>query len=144
MIFALPWLTPVTVPNISTEAIPELEEDHVPPVVVLANGVVRFLQTEPAPVRAAGRPLTVAVTVRAHPVDNVYEMVVLPWAAPKSMPVAGSMLAMKGAVLVHVPPAVKSERGADASSHTTGLPLITAGLGFTSIDIERLQPVDKV
>ena len=60
---AVPTVPPVTTPDETTDAIAELELDHVPPLTASDNEVVKPGHTEVAPVMepADGRAITVSV-----------------------------------------------------------------------------------
>ena len=61
--------------------------------------------TTPLPLIVAGRPFTVIVFVVVQPVGSVYVNVVLPDITPLTTPDA-SIVAVPGALLLHVPPVV--------------------------------------
>jgi hypothetical protein len=83
------------------------------------------------PVIAEGSGLTVICVNRAQPVlVSVYEIVPNPVARPVTAPLA-STDSVEGALELHVPPLVASDRVLTPAGHTFILPVITSGSGFT-------------
>ena len=58
-------------------------------------------------------------------------MVVVPDVNPLAIPVVEPILAVPDKLLLHVPPAVKSDKVVLLPVHTELAPLILTGLGFT-------------
>lgn len=103
-----PALTPVTVPELFTEAMEALLVLHVPPLVVSTKTVLKPAQTDEAPVilPAEGAALTVidlvATAVPQIPVTE-YEIVTVPAATGITIPPVLTV-ANDGLLLVQVPP----------------------------------------
>ena len=138
----IPVTTPVALP---TSAIVGSLLAHVPPVTKSLNIVVEPSHTFGLPVIAAGNGFTLTTIVAAQPVVPVmvYEIVVVPTAMPVTRP-AGLTLAVAGAVLLHVPPALASLSSVDNPTHTMGVPVIAAGAAYTFINAVTLQPLASV
>jgi hypothetical protein len=68
---ALPALTPVTVPDTSTLAVPGALLPHTPPRLASCNVVVAPAHSVPAPLIGRGGLLTVTVVVAIQPVGKV-------------------------------------------------------------------------
>ena len=110
MIVVVPAVTPVTTPDVETDATAELLEDQVPPVVAEANCVVNPEHTFVAPVIAAtvGNAFTVttavAVFVQLFEFVYVYVIVAVPALTPVTDPVDELTIAVAVFELDHVPP----------------------------------------
>jgi hypothetical protein len=50
------------------------------------------------------------------------------------------MVAISGLALLHVPPGVELKSEVDEASHTTAVPVILLGIGFTVIRVVARQP----
>lgn len=94
---------------------------------------------------AVGDGLTHTVVVFRQPVLNVYTTGVHPNVEPPvSTPVTGSIVAMAGSVLAHVPPVVASLMVMVLPMHTAVGPVIGAGNGLTVITPVIKHPVGMV
>jgi hypothetical protein len=71
-------------------------------------------------------------------------MVELPGVRPDTMPEPVPTVATRVEPEVHVPPVVASESTVVRPVHTTPVPVIASGNGFTVIGFVAIQPVGKV
>ena len=134
---AIPPETPVTVPVEPIAAIPELLLVHVPPTIPSASVVVSPTQTVAVPVIGFGNGLTVAVIITKHPVDKeVYDIIGLPPEIPATTPVLEPTVACNVLLLLQKPPVVISVNVTVDPTHTTGVPPIGAGFGFTVTGVD--------
>jgi hypothetical protein len=123
---------------VPTASVPD---DHVPPVVVVANVVVAPAHTCNVPVMAAGAAETVTVLVEKQPVGSVYEIVDVPLAAPVTIPVA-FMVPTAGLLLLHVPPVVTQARVIVSAAQTLAGPVMVAGRAYTVTIAVAVPAVD--
>jgi hypothetical protein len=97
------------------------------------------------PAIAAGNGLTVTTTVFMQPVlVSVKEMIAVPWATPKTTPLAAPTEATVGSLLDHVPAPVISVSVVVLFTQTLSVPPGIAGKGFTVICSLLVQPVGAV
>ena len=80
-----------------------------------------------APVIANGTASTVTVVVTVQPVPMEYAIVVVPAAAPVTMPLTSSTDAISVSVLAHVPPVGKSDNAVVAPTQTRAVPVMVNG-----------------
>jgi hypothetical protein len=143
-ITVLPADPPVTRPEASTVAMPGNALLHVPPDVVFVTTAAEPTHTFVAPPIAAGSAFTVTVVVERQPVALiVYDISAKPALAPVTVP-SPLIVAMDGALLLHTPPGVASERFVVEPSQTTGVPEIAAGVGLTVCVRPITQPEGSV
>jgi hypothetical protein len=69
-------------------------------------------------------------------------MVAVPALTPVTIPVPETV-ATAVLLLLHAPAAVASLNDVVRPAHTEVVPLITAGIGFTSTEVVLVQPVDN-
>jgi hypothetical protein len=96
------------------------------------------------PVIVVGVLFTVAVLVEIQPVGSVYVITGLPGATPVTTPVKVPAVACSVLLLLQLPPDGVDPNVVDVPVHTTAVPLIADGNGFTVIIIVVKQPVPKV
>ena len=132
-----PAAKPVTTPVLLTDATDVVLLLHTPPLVASVSVVVKPAQTVDVPVMvpALGVALTVTAFVAAavpQVLVTVYEMVAEPAAKPFTKPDMPTE-AIAGAVLLHVPPTVTSEKAVDVPVQIEEAPEIAAtdGTVFT-------------
>jgi hypothetical protein len=111
-------------------------------MVALFNVIDAASHTSLAPVIGAGRGNTVTINDELHPVDNIYEMVVVPTEPLVTTPVDGCMLATPAFVLLHVPPATALLSVVVSPIHTLDAPVIGSS-GLTDTTFVATHPVDK-
>jgi hypothetical protein len=70
--------------------------------------------------------------------------VALPAVTPVKTPDVRPIVAIAVLLLVHEPPVVADDKVEVKPSHTTAVPVITAGSGFTVAGAKALQPVASV
>ena len=128
----------------SIEATDVVPLDHAPPTVELLSVAVCDWHNANVPVIAPGVGSTVNVMVVKQPDGNVYVIVAVPGAGvadtPVTTPVPIPTLAVAGALLVHVPPAVGCVRVVVSPSHTDVAPTIGAGAAVTVATTVLVQP----
>ena len=116
---------------------------QVPPPTVLVNVVCVPAHADAVPVMAAGAVFIVIALVAKQPVDNVYTILVVPELPP--VIVTGELAlidATVGSWVVHVPPAVASEKVVVAFWQIDCVPAIAAGLALTvKVAVERQEPI---
>lgn len=128
---AIPVTTPEPVPTVATVV---AADDHVPGVVALANVVLPPAHTVAVPVIVAGNGCTVTVTERAHMVDSVYCITVVPMSEAVTTPVAIPTEATAASLVLHTPPTGDDDKVVVLPSHTTnGGADIGEGSGLTVI-----------
>jgi hypothetical protein len=132
---------PVTSPIVFTEATDVLPEVQLPPPVPLFSVVDWPTHIVIVPLITAGSAFTVTSAVRRQVVGSVYVIVVVPLDTPITRP-AELTVAMPVALLLHVPPIGLLIRFVVLPSHTSCVPVITAGSAFTFIVAVRMQPAD--
>lgn len=110
-----------------------------PPVVEVENEDDVPTHKLVAPVIAAGAAFTEIVLLTV-PQDVVYCMVTTPAPIPVTTPVAGSTVALVGAVLVHVPPAALLVSVMVAPTQTDDGPAIGEGVAVTVTTFVAMQP----
>jgi hypothetical protein len=113
---------------------------QVPPPASVST-VVEPTQRFDGPDIADGSGFTVSTLVTRQPVDNVYEMVVVPADTPERKPVNKLMVATEVELLIHVPPPA-SVKEVFPPTQTAGEPDIGAGKGFTITTVVVIHPVD--
>jgi hypothetical protein len=106
---------------------------QLPPPLALPNIVTLFWQIVDAPLIAAGSGFTTTVLVFWQPVGNAYVMMAVPAVLPVTTP-ATSTVATAVVPDVQLPPVVPLLSVVVWSRHTTAVPVISAGSGFTCID----------
>lgn len=127
----MPALTPVSTPVAAViVATDPLELIQVPPVAVFVNVVVAPMHPDPAPEIVPGVPFTVVVTVAAVPHPVLYDIMLVPAVMPDNKPVEGLMVAVVGALLLHVPPVSVLLRVVVPPAHKLVVPVIPAGPPF--------------
>lgn len=135
-----PGVTPDTVPLVPTVAIVTGELLHVPPEDVSVSTVVAPWQTVDAPPITAGCGFTVTVAVRIQPVElRVKSMMDVPLDTPLTTPVL-PIVATDNELLLHVPDPEGSVSEVVPPTHTTGVPLINDGKGFTVTTTVAVHP----
>ncbi len=140
----MPVLMPVTEPVASpTVALLVLPLIHVPPDDVLLSVVFEPTQTDTSPVIAGGAEFTVTIVVRAHELEIVYVIIVVPVVTGDTTP-DDEIVATPGVLLVHVPPEGEDESVVLPAVHRANDPLITAGMLFTVTSAVTRQPVERV
>ena len=104
--FVVPTDGPVTNPvEPFTVATPVAELLHTPPVIASVKAVVPPPEHIVIVPLIALPPATVSVVVFVHPfVDDVYDIVVVPFAIPVIVPDADPIVAIDVVLLAHVPP----------------------------------------
>lgn len=88
--------------------------------------------------------MTVTTAVVWHPVDNTKMIVDVPADTPVTIPVVPPINATPVALLLQVPGALASVSGVVSPAHTSNVPLIRAGNGFTVTIAVIIQPVGNV
>lgn len=134
---------PVTIPvepTVATDGVPLL---HVPPAVASFNVVVKPTHTLAVPVIASGVVFTVILYVVKQLVPKVYVIIAVPAVNPVTVP-EELMLPMDGALLLHVPPPVVSDKVVVNPVHTVVLPVIGFGRGLTVTTEVVVQPEGSV
>lgn len=132
--------TPVTMPEVPTVAIAELLLLHAPVAGRLLNVVVWPTHIVSAPLMVPGNRFTVIVLEVAHPVLNVYTILVVPAAIPATIPEPAPTVPAAVMLLLHVPPSGVLVSVIVDCSHTTDGPPIADGSGFTSTTAVREHP----
>jgi len=129
---AIPGEPPVTLPEISTDAIVDELEDHVPPGVEGVSATVAPEHTLSGPVGIVGGALTLITLELVQPLlVNEYTTVAAPVPTPVTIPVVAPTVATDGnAVVLHVPEPL-AVSVIVFPIHTTLGPLIAEGNGFT-------------
>lgn len=144
MIAAVPAITPVTTPDIEpTVAIVGAPLLHVPPVTASLSVVVAPAHMLALPVITDGG-ITDNVVVVVHPVANPQIIVTVPAEVPYTTPVADPIVAIAGALLLHVTPDVASLSVVFCPIHKDVAPVIGAGIAFTVTILVAMQPVVSV
>lgn len=140
----LPADAPVTSPDASTVAIAGNALLQVPPEVAFVTTAADPTHTFVAPPIAAGSAFTVTVVVERQPVALiVYDTSAKPELTPVTVP-KPLIVAIDGALLLHTPPDVASDRFVVDPSHTTVDPLMAAGVAFTVCVRHTTQPDGNV
>jgi hypothetical protein len=112
---------------------------HIPSGVLLLTLVTPFSHSVAGPAITAGSAFTTMVRVLVQPAGVVYDMNVAIAFIPVTVPVTGSIAAIRLFALAHVPPGTMFESMVDAPSHTAVGPVIGA-LVFTVNGITLEQP----
>jgi hypothetical protein len=123
----MPRAIPVTIPEL-TVAIVVLWLVHTPPGVASVSAIVEPRQTAVAPVIADGSAAAVTVmdlvtVTDPHAPTTVYEILVVPAAAPVTIPERPTV-AIAVLALLHAPPEVASVSGVVAPTHKDDAPVI--------------------
>ena len=140
----MPVLMPVTEPVASpTVALLVLPLIHVPPDDVLLSVVFEPTQTDTSPVIAGGAEFTVTIVVRAHELEIVYVIIVVPVVTGDTTP-DDEIVATPGVLLVHVPPEGEDESVVLPAGHKANDPVMTAGILLTVISAVTRHPVGRV
>ena len=139
-IVALPDAYPLTTPPVLTGAMLASLLLHVRPAGLEPSVVLLPTHNVRLPVIAVGDASTVIDRVRRQPVGSVYVTVAAPAATPVTIPVEPIVATVDG-VIVHIPPALVSERVAVAPTHTVVPPVIVPGSGLTVTSFVLKQPV---
>ena len=87
--------------------------------------------------------MVTGVTVM-QPVGSVYVILALPANIPVIIPEEEPIAAMAVLLLLHLPPVLASVSVADSPTHTSVVPFIVAGKGFTVTVANAVQPVPIV
>ena len=124
-------------------AIAALPVVHVPPVGALVNAVEYPAHALATPAIAVGIGFTVRTAVDAHPIPEVYEIVVVPATFPVTTPEL-LMAATAAFVLLQVPPLTVFARVSEAPAHTLLPPVMGAGNAFTVTGAVATQPAGGV
>jgi hypothetical protein len=135
----VPADTPVTSPDAFTDATAVLPDVQLPPPIPLFNVVDWPTHIVIVPLIDVGRTFTVTCAVRRHVVGRVYVIVALPFEIPITIP-EELTVAMPVALLLHVPPIGLLITLVELPSHTSCVPVITAGSAFTFTVAVRIQP----
>lgn len=135
-----PVTDPVARPTVAFVVLPLIQ---VPPDDVLDSVASEPTHTTCSPVMAGGAEFTVTTAVRAHELDNVYVIVVVPVATGDIDP-AVEIVATPCVLLDHVPPVGEDERVVVPAGHSARIPLIAAGILFTVTSAVALHPVESV
>jgi hypothetical protein len=106
---AVPEDMPVTTPEPEMEAIVRSLLLQMPPVVASVSVTTSPTHSVPGPPMGEGSALTVTGMVAMQPPGSRYEMVAEPLATPLTTP-PDVTVAMPGALVLHDPPGVASER----------------------------------
>ena len=117
-----------------------------PPTVADDNGVQKPIHVLAKPVIGAGSGFTVTVVSTLQPVGNVNVIRAVPAETPVTTPVTASIAAIAGLALLHVPgpPGEALLSVVIDPTHTTGVPSIGSGFGFTVKVAATVQPVGNV
>jgi hypothetical protein len=116
---------------------------HVPPDGLLDTVAVLPIHKVESPVIVAGRLFTVTTAVRKQPELLIYEICVVPFDIPVTLPVVPTVATL-GVALTHVPPAGAELRAITPPTHIAELPVMTEGRLFTVILLVVLQPDGSV
>ena len=146
----LPAVIPVTLPVLLTLAMVGSALVQVPPMVASLRAAVAPAQMVIVPVIAAtvgiAFTVSVVVTVVLQPVDpsvTLYPIVAVPAVRPVTTPDV-LIVAVVGALLLHVPPGVASASVVVLPAHSLAVPVIAATAGPASVvkvvDAEAVQP----
>ena len=127
---ALPDTIPVVKPTVASKGMVLLQ---VPPVDVLLKVMVLPTHTEVDPVVAAGAIFMVTVAYTSGPQPLLYVIGAVPCAIPVQLPVAGLIVAMVVAPLLHVPPVEVSPKTEDAPTHINAGTVMATGAALTVI-----------
>ena len=84
-------------------------------------------------VQGPGLGFTVTPRVALHPVESVYETIVVPAETPANSPVADPVVATAGFAVLHTPPVVPSVSADTCPAQSTVTPVIAAGAAVTEI-----------
>ncbi len=126
-----------------TDATPVFPDDQVPPVVTQLSTVMLPLHKLVVPVIAAGIAPTVTILVRLQPVAKVYEIVVVPFNTPFTVPVEEPTVATVVALLAHVPPVVVFESVVEKPTQTLATPDMVSGRAFTVATFIVVHPTNE-
>lgn len=91
-------------------------------------------------ITGVGSGCTTIVSVVLHPVGKVYTMTALPPLCVVTMPLVAPMVASDGVVVLQVPPGVASCKVSVSVAHKPEAPVMGAGNGFTTSDVDTVQP----
>jgi hypothetical protein len=143
---AVPGLTPQSEPPALIVATDGSRLDHAPPGVPLVSGVQKPIHVRGNPVIEAGNGFTVTTIVVRQPVGNVNVIRAVPAETPVTTPVTASIAAIAGLALLHVPgpPGEALLSVVIDPTHTTGVPSIGSGFGFTVKVAATVQPEGNV
>lgn len=134
--------TPDEEPMLATLVFPLTQ---LPPLVVFARVVVPFAHKVVEPVIIDGNGFTVTTAVTKQPPGSVYVRFAVPAEPPVIMPVPLATVAVPlPALVLHVPPLTLFVAVTVAALHTSSVPPIAAGTGFTEILATLVQPVVAV
>jgi len=126
-----PGVIPVTIPLVEpTVAMPVELLLHVTPADE-ASVIVEPTHTADGPLIVAGKALTVTTAVVEQPLPIEYVIVARPAAIPATMPVEEPTVAVPGALLVQLPPGVRSLNVVVNPMHTCSVPVMGAGAPVT-------------
>lgn len=144
IIVTVPTATPVTIPlKLPTVAIADPELDHVPPVAHV-NVIELPAHTVPGPNIGAVTGLTVTGFTAEHPAPIEYVIFTVPAVTPVTIPVPDPTVAIPVALLLQVPPGVRSLSVIVAPIQTWLSPVIGFGEELTfTVTVEK-QPVTSV
>ena len=129
MILATPDAIPVTLPRVSTVAVPTALLLQVPVVLSSTSEITDATHTLSGPVIGAGDELTVMLTVVSQPNPDVYVIMAVPDDTPVTPPVPDTVAVLL--VVLHVPPEVASVKFTLSPVHTDDGAVIAAGVGLT-------------
>ena len=141
---AAPVAVPVTMPPVDTVATNALLLLHVPPALTSLRLVVEPWHTDATPNIDPGNGLTVTTAVVWQPVGNTNMIVDVPADTPVTTPLVMPIVAMPVALLLQVPGALASVSVVVSPAHTSSVPVITAGNGFTVTIAVMIHPVGNV
>ena len=135
----MPFATPATIPVDGEPAEPTVATLtfallQAPPLVASLRAAVAPAHTCIVPVIAAGSGLTVTIAVAGlQPPANVYVITAVPGAAPVIAPVDDPVVAIAVLPLLQAPPVRVSANTVADPVHTSAVPVIAVGSGFTDI-----------
>ena len=138
-----PQKSPVVLPIV---AMVTSELLHVPPGVGLVSVLQKPIHVAAKPPIGPGNGFTVTTTVVKHPVGNVNVIVATPALLPVTTPVTELIPAIVALLVLHVPgpPGEALLSVMVEPTHTTGVPSIGSGSGFTVTLFALVQPVASV
>jgi hypothetical protein len=135
---ATPPIAPVPLPAVATAVLLLLQ---LPPAVASLSVMVSPAHTAVLPVIANGKGKTVNGDAAIQPVGNVYVIFVVPAVIAYTVPDEEAMVAIAVLLLLHVPPAVASDRLVVVPAHIPEGPVIIEGSGLTVTVTMAMQPV---
>ena len=147
MIVAVSGTPPVAVPvtrppdTVATDVLLLL---HVPDGVTSLRLVVEPWHTDEIPRIAPGKGFTVTTAAVRQPVGNTKMIVDVPADTPVTRPLDAPARATPVALLLHVPGALASESCVVNPAHTSRVPIMADGNGFTVTTTVLIQPVGNV